>query len=102
MIGYIDSHKDRFGVEAICRTLRPAVRGFITSRGYRAVKTRPVAARTVRDEQLVAEIFRIHAANYGVYGRRKMHVAMRRAGWDIGRDQTARLMRLAGVGGRQT
>ncbi|GAB2568735.1 IS3 family transposase [Leucobacter ruminantium] len=38
------------------------------------------------------EIARLHAENYGVYGRRKMHALMRRQGWDIGRDQTERLM----------
>ena len=99
MIRYIDEHKDQFGVEPICRVLRPAVRGFITSRGYRAAKTRPPSARAVKDELLVPEIARLHAENYGVYGVRKMHALMRRQGWDIGRNQTARLMRIAGVQG---
>ncbi len=48
---------------------------------------------------LVEEIRRIHAENYGVYGYRKMHHAMRRAGWDIGRDRTARLMKAAALCG---
>uniref|UniRef100_UPI0040493364 IS3 family transposase n=1 Tax=Brachybacterium sp. GPGPB12 TaxID=3023517 RepID=UPI0040493364 len=48
---------------------------------------------------LVEEIRRIHAENYGVYGYRKMHHAMRRAGWEVGRDQTARLMKAAGLCG---
>ncbi len=99
MIRFIDEHKDRFGVEAICRVLRPAVRGFITSRGYRAAKTRPASARSLRDELLVPEIVHLHAQNYGVYGVRKMHALMRRQGWDIGRDQTARLMKIADVRG---
>jgi transposase InsO family protein len=103
MIRYIDEHKDRFGVEAICRVLgrgdRPAVRGFITARGYRAAKTRLPSARQLRDEMLVGEVARLHAENYGVYGRRKMHALMRRQGWDVGRDQVERLMRLAGVRG---
>ena len=34
-----------------------------------------------------------------MYGVRKMHALLRRQGWDVGRDQTARLMRLAGVRG---
>ncbi|MEJ6012723.1 IS3 family transposase, partial [Corynebacterium sp. H127] len=38
--------------------------------------------------------------NYGVYGVRKMWHALRREGIDIGREQTARLMRLAGVSGK--
>lgn len=62
MIRYIDEHKDQFGVEAICRVLRPAVRGFITSRGYRAAKTRPPSARALKDELLVPEVARLHVA----------------------------------------
>ncbi|WP_367615192.1 IS3 family transposase [Corynebacterium intestinale] len=40
------------------------------------------------------------ADNYGVYGIRKMWHALRREGIDIGREHTARLMRLAGVSGK--
>ncbi|MBP2384489.1 transposase InsO family protein [Brachybacterium sacelli] len=99
MIAFIDRHRDHFGVEAICRVLGATERGFLTSRGYRAAKQRPASARAVRDEVLVEEIRRIHAENYGVYGYRKMHHAMRRAGWEVGRDQTARLMKAAGLCG---
>ena len=42
----------------------------------------------------------IHAENYGVYGIRKMWHALRRQGITIGREQTAHLMRLAGVSGK--
>ncbi|MFE6647403.1 IS3 family transposase [Nocardioides sp. NPDC057772] len=93
MIRFIDEHRDHFGVEAICRVLGAAVRGFITSRGYRAAKTRVPSARRLRDGLLKPEVARLHAENYGVYGVRKMHALLKRQGWDIGRDQTARLMR---------
>lgn len=99
MIRFINRHRDRFGVESICRTLGAAERGFITSRGYRFAKSRPASARKLRDDVLTNELRRIHGENYGVYGYRKMWHAMRRAGWDIGRDQTARLMRRAGLTG---
>nr|WP_157533884.1 IS3 family transposase [Microbacterium sp. oral taxon 186] len=99
MIRFINEHRDQFGVELICRVLRPAVPGFLTSRGYRAAISRALSARQLRDGLLVPEVARLHAENYGVYGRRKMHALMRRQGWDIGRDQTERLMRLAGVRG---
>ncbi|MBU3994886.1 MAG: IS3 family transposase [Actinobacteria bacterium] len=99
MITFIDLHRDRFGVEFLCRTLRAAVRGFITSRGYRAAKARVPSARQLRDELLIPEIQHLHARHYGVYGRRKMHALLRREGWEIGRDQTERLMKLAGVRG---
>ncbi|GAA1958013.1 IS3 family transposase [Microbacterium aquimaris] len=99
MIRFITEYRDRFGVELICRVLRPAVQGFLTSRGYRAAVGRAPSARQLKDELLVPEVARLHAENYGVYGRRKMHALMRRQGWDIGRDQTERLMRLGGVRG---
>ena len=99
MIAFIDEHRDQFGVEAICRTLGATERGFITSRGYRAAKTRPPSARALRDVLLLEEVKQIHADNYSVYGVRKMHHAMRRAGWEVGRDQVARLMRAAGLQG---
>lgn len=99
MIRFIDEHRDQFGVEFLCRVLCDAVSGFLTSRGYRAAKTRVPCARQLKDELLVPEIQRLHEENYGVYGVRKMHALLRREGWDIGRDQTARLMKLAGVRG---
>lgn len=100
MIAYIDPYRDRFGVEAICRVLGATECGFITSRGYRAAKTRPPpSARSLRDQLLIGELSRIHKENYSVYGIRKMWHAMARAGWNIGRDQVPRLMRAAGLQG---
>ncbi len=99
MIAFIDMHREQFGVEAICRILGATECGFITSRGYRAAKSRPACARSIRDEMLVEEVKRIHKENYSVYGVRKMWHAMRHAGWDVGRDQVARLMRIAGLQG---
>lgn len=77
MIRFIDEHRDQFGVDLVCRVLRPAVRGFITSRVYRAAKCRPPSAQQLRDDLLVGEIARSHAENYRVDGRRKMHGLMR-------------------------
>ncbi|OYO13992.1 IS3 family transposase [Enemella evansiae] len=99
MIRFVDMFRDRFGVEAICRTISATDSGFLTARGYRASKTRTPSARTLHDQLLVPEIVRLHGENYAVYGVRKMHALMRRQGWEIGRDQTGRLMRLAGVRG---
>lgn len=88
MIAYIDEYRGRFGVEPICWTLGASLEGgFITSRGYRLAKSRPASARSIRDWILAEELREIHAHNFGVYGIRKMWHAVRRAGWDIGRDQ---------------
>lgn len=99
MIAFIDKMRDRFGVELVCRVMRQAEVGFLTARGYRAAKARPTSARRLRDELLIPETRRLHAENYGVYGVRKMHALLRRQGWILGRDQTGRLMQLAGVRG---
>lgn len=99
MIAFIDKMKPRFGVEFVCRVMRRAEVGFLTARGYRAAKTRPASTRQLRDKLLIPEIVRLHEANYGVYGVRKMHALLRRQGWAIGRDQVGRLMKTAGVQG---
>ena len=49
---------------------------------------------------LVERIGAVHLDNYGVLGVRTMWHALHRDGIDIGREQTARLMRLAGVSGK--
>lgn len=52
------------------------------------------------DAALIEYISEIHADNYGVYGIRKMWHALRRQGIEIGREQTAGLMRSAGLSGK--
>jgi HTH-like domain/Integrase core domain len=100
MIRYIDEHKDRFGVEGICRTLGEQLAcGFLTASGYWAGKRRPPAQRTLSDRALTVVIEQQHAANYGVYGVRKMWWLLTRQGHQVGRDRVARLMRAAGLRG---
>ena len=101
MIAFIDTYRDQFGVELICRILRAAIPGFLTSRGYRAARTRPACDREIRDEQLIADLRTVHKNNFSVYGVKKMHRAMQRRGWVIGREQTRRLMRKADLRGVQ-
>src|SRR5215207_11090833 len=88
MIRYIDEHKDRFGVEGICRVLGEQLEcGFMTASGYWAAKRRQPAARTLSDRELMPIIERLHEANYGVYGVRKMWWLLNREGRSVGRDQ---------------
>ena len=100
MIRYVDVYRDQFGVELTCRALANTAAGFITSRGYRAAKSRPMSDRAVRDQVLGDEMERLHAESYGGYGVRKVYCLMRRQGWLMGRDQVARVMkarRIAGI-----
>lgn len=101
MIRFIDEYRDRFSIEFICATLKNNREGgFITSHGYRQSKARGLSSRTLRDTALVEHIRKVHSDHYGVYSIRKIWHALRREGIGIGREQTARLMRLAGVSGK--
>ena len=101
MIRFIDEYRVRFSVEFICKTLKNnRAGGFITSRGYRQSKAHGLSARRRLDAVLIERISAVHRDNYGLYGVRKMWHALHRDGIDIGREQTARLMRLAGICGK--
>jgi putative transposase len=103
-VRFVDEHKDRadgglrWGVEPICQVLREHGLA-VAPATYYAAKTRRPSARTVRDRQLMPVLAALHEANYGVYGVRKMHAVLRRDGVEVGRDQTARLMRRLGLAG---
>jgi putative transposase len=74
MIAYIDAHKDRFGVEPICRVLP------IAPSSYYQASRRPLSARRRRDQELKVKIRRVHAEPFGVYGARKGWRQLHRAG----------------------
>ena len=92
IIAYIDAHRDEFGVEPICRVLTEHGCKIAPST-YHASKSRPASARAVRDAAMMQILMVLWVANRKVYGAHKLWKAARRAGHDIGRDQTARLMR---------
>ncbi len=69
----------------------------MASSTYYAAKDRVPSARAVSDAVLTPQLLAFWKANYCVYGVRKLWKTARRAGIDIGRDQTGRLMRAAGI-----
>jgi putative transposase len=90
---YIDSHRGRFGVEPICRTLQ------VSSSAYYHRRTGARSRRSLHDERLLARIQELHAANYYAYGSRRMWVALNRAGEPVARCTVERLMRAHGICG---
>ena len=60
---------------------------------------REPSRREVRDEDLKAQITRVHAANYGVYGARKVWLALNREGTTVARCTVERLMAELGLAG---
>ena len=93
MTRYIDAHRDRFGVEPICRALQ------VAPSSYYAAKRRRPCARARGDAELAPKVLRVWTANYQVYGARKVWEQLRREGELVGRDRVARLMRALGIAG---
>src|SRR6266540_1128201 len=85
MTAYIDDHKDRYGVEPICKLLP------IAPSTYYDAKRRPPSARAVRDARLTAEIRRVHAEKVG----RQLN----REGIPVARCTVKRLMAQLGLRG---
>ena len=79
----------RLGVEPICEVLQ------VAPSSYYAARERPSSPRAQRDATLIPKLVEI----WKVYGARKLWKTARRAGIDIGRDQTLRLMAQAGIQG---
>jgi putative transposase len=90
---YVDEHRGRFGVEPICRVLGVSVSAYYERRSGRRSR------RAIEDERLLGRIRELHAANYHAYGYRRMWLALRRAGEQVGRGRVQRLMRINGIVG---
>ena len=101
VVGFIDDHRDRFGVEPICRLL--SKHGVpIAPSTYYAFKTRPVSARALRDAELLVEIERVfwnRELGRGISGARKVWRLLSREGIQVGRGRVERLMRAQGLRG---
>ena len=71
----------------------------IAPKTYYAWLHRPVSKAALCEAYLVNEIVDIYRENWSVYGVRKMWHAAHEAGLLLGREQVARLMRIAGLQG---
>jgi len=98
MIAFIDDHRGEHGVEPICRVLRVAPSTYHARIAERAdpAKTCP---RARQDLVLMAQIRRVHADNFGVYGARKVWRQLGREGIAVARCTVERLMRRRGLRG---
>lgn len=89
----IDAHRDRFGVEPICRVVG------VPASTYYAATRRPPSARRRRDTQLKLEIQRVFDDNYQLYGARKIWRQLHREGFKVARCTVERLMGELGIAG---
>ena len=96
--GHRDSGGLRWGVEPICTVLAEHGLQIAPSTYYEHVRRAP-SDRDRRDAVLVNEITRVHTANYGVYGARKVWLQLNREGIPVARCTVERLMRIQGLVG---
>ena len=92
---FIDENRHELGVEPICAALQVAPSTYYAARR----REEQPSARARRDAVLVPILVALWIANRKVYGAHKLWKAARRAGHEIGRDQVARLMKVAGITG---
>jgi putative transposase len=90
---FVDSHRERFGVEPICQTLD------VSASAYYQRATGERSARSVEDERLIARIREVHEQNFECYGYPRVWGELQREGEQVGRDHVARLMRQEGITG---
>jgi transposase InsO family protein len=90
---FIDEHRERFGVEPVCRTMG------VSASAYYQRATGKRSARRIEDDRLLRRIRDVHAANYYAYGYRRTWKALTRAGEQVSRCRVQRLMRAHGLQG---
>jgi transposase InsO family protein len=98
MIAFIDDHRAAYGVEPICKVL-PIAPSTYHEHAARRADPAKLSARAKRDVALRAEIRRVFAANFEVYGVRKVWRQLQREGSDVARCTIERLMRSMGLCG---
>jgi putative transposase len=98
MVGFIDDHRDVYGVESICTVLPIAPSTYFRHKGQQADPTRR-SKRARRDDELRVAIQRVWDENHQVYGPRKLWRQLRREGVDVARCRVRRLMKAMGLVG---
>ena len=95
---FIDQHRERFGVEPICKLLRVAPSAY----WRHAARQRDPSLRSARarqDDFLMPHIQRVWQANFQVYGADKVWRQLQREGIQVARCTVERLMRRLGLRG---
>ena len=95
---FIDMHRDRLGVEPICKVLQVAPSAY-RRRVARQRNPGLRSPRALRDERLIRDIQRVWQANLRVYGVRKVWRQLQREGIEVARCTVERLMRAEGLVG---
>jgi len=94
-VGFVDEHRDRWPVRAICSTIE------LAERTYYAAKARPASARSITDALHAAKMREVWKDNFGCYGATRLWAELNRSGYRVARCTVERLMPVAGIRGVQ-
>ena len=94
--GFVDKHRNTYGVEPICKALQIAPSGY---RRHAARQRNPalLPARVQRDQMLIPNVERVWQSNLQVYGADKVWKQLEREGMTVARCTVDRLMRRQGL-----
>lgn len=90
----VDSLRQDYPVSMLCELLD------VSTSGYHEWRTRKPSAQHRANERLVSQIRVLHAESFGSYGSPRIHLALRRGGFSVGRERVRRLMRQNQIVGR--
>lgn len=95
---FIEAHRERYGVEPICRRLQIAPSMYYEHRARQRDPSR-LPARVQRDAELSGSIGRIWQKTFRAYGARKVWRQLRREGIAVAHCTVEQLMRGEGLQG---
>lgn len=98
MVEFIDTRRERYGVEPICKLLQVAPSWYYEQKARQADPSR-LPPRVQRDAELCPEIRRVWEENFRAYGARKVWRQLHREHVPVARCTVERLMDRMGIEG---
>ena len=88
---FVEENRVAVPTERLCRIMN------VSSRGFRASRSRPISQSQRKDMVLLAHIREQHRLSLGSYGRPRMTEELKELGFDVGHRRVGRLMRQNGI-----
>ena len=88
---FIEENIGKLPTSRLCQIME------VSTRGYRAYKSRPISQRQRNDMELLAHIRELFSKSLCSYGRPRMTEELRELGFKVGHRRVGRLMRESGI-----
>jgi putative transposase len=88
---FIEENRAALSTDRLCQIMN------VSSRGYRAYRSRPISQRQREDMVILAHIREQHRLSLNSYGRPRMTEELKEIGLEVGHRRVGRLMRQNGI-----